>query len=93
MHPLSGPPAEDEQSPHDNKQEAQVSVAELLIWFVRLTAIGYALGLVTRLLSEDEIRLQLMFNLIRLFQSVARTVGGWALETEKAYNEYVESLH
>lgn len=49
--------------------------------------------LMTRMWNEDEIKLNILAMLTRIFQALARTFGFWALQTEQAYNEYVSILH
>lgn len=43
--------------------------------------------------DEDEIRLHILDTLVRLLQAIARMFGSWALECERTYNEYVNTLH
>ena len=93
VYPMPSTPGEDEQRPPDFEPETQDHLYELLIWFVRFTTIGYTTIVMARILSDEEVRLQLMHASIRMFQTMARIFGGWALKTEKAYNEYVETLH
>lgn len=93
MYPLSGPSSEDESVPPNMEREDQISSGELFVWIVRLATVGYTVGFMARLWSDDEIRLHMMHASIRLCQSVARVFGHWALQTEKLYNEYVNSLH
>jgi uncharacterized membrane protein YqjE len=66
---------------------------EAAIWLIRLGAIIYLLSLVTVLMNDDELRLYILHALTRIFQTLARTFGLWALELEQSYNEYVSTLH
>ena len=49
--------------------------------------------IISRMWDEDEIKLHLLDILIRFLQSIARLCGGWAIECEKTYNDYVNALH
>lgn len=49
--------------------------------------------LMSHIWDEDEIRLHLLDTLIKVFQAIARLFGSWALECERSYNEYVNTLH
>ena len=93
MYPLSGPAGENEYDASEPEPEVQVAPGEFLTWFVRLATVGYLAGLTVRIVSDEEIRLRLMHLSIRLLQTTARVFGGWALKTEKNYNEYVDTLH
>jgi hypothetical protein len=46
-----------------------------------------------RIWEEEEFRLQILNTIIKLLQTIARVFGSWALECERAYNEYVNALH
>lgn len=49
--------------------------------------------IISRMFDEDEIKLQVLDFLVKFLQSIARQCGAWAIECEKAYNEYVNALH
>ena len=49
--------------------------------------------IVSRMWDEDEIKLHVLDALIKLLQGIARLCGGWALQCENTYNEYVKALH
>lgn len=46
-----------------------------------------------RMWQEDEFRLNVLNGIIKTLQTIARISGSWALECERAYNEYVNALH
>lgn len=46
-----------------------------------------------RMWQEEEFRLHFLNGIIKTLQTVARIAGSWALECERAYNEYVNALH
>jgi heme/copper-type cytochrome/quinol oxidase subunit 4 len=43
--------------------------------------------------EEEEFRLHILNTIIKLLQTIARVFGSWALECERAYNEYLNTLH
>ena len=48
---------------------------------------------VSRMWNEDDIKLHVLDALIKILQGIARLCGGWALQCEHTYNEYVNALH
>jgi len=43
--------------------------------------------------DTDEIRLHVLQAIVQILQAFARVIGLWALEFEKAYNDYADTLH
>lgn len=93
LYSVSGPSGEDEYSPPEHKQEDQGLSGEAVTWIIRIGTVGYFAFFVGRIITDEEIRLHMMHFSIRMLQSAARLLGGWALKTEKSYNEYVNTLH
>lgn len=93
VHPLSGPPAEDEPNAPELHPEVEVDIQQFVIWSVRLAAVGYFTVLLYGLWNDTEIRLHLLHLTTRFLQSSARTIGGWGLQAESLYGEFVDSLH
>lgn len=90
---MQGPTGEAEPIPPEPERTFEDIYIEAAIWIVRLGAIIYLLSLFTVLLNDDEVRLHILHSMMRIFQTLARTFGSWALQTENAYNEYVSILH
>lgn len=93
MYPLSGSSGENEHNAPKPEPEVEVTPGELFVWFLRFATVGYTIGFLSRLWADDEIRLHVLHASVRVLQTTARIVGGWALKTEKSYNEYVNTLH
>jgi hypothetical protein len=93
MYSMSSTPGENESIPSNFQSKVEDSAGEYVVWIIRFAIISYMFGIATRLWSDEETRLRLMHLSIRMFQNIARLFGGWALEAEKSYNQYVESLH
>ena len=64
-----------------------------IIWFIRLAAASYIAGMLWTIWQEDEVRLHVLHTWIRALQSMARTLGIWAIQAEAAYNEVADLLH
>lgn len=93
VYPLPGSPGEDESVSPESRRETEVHPFELFIWFVRVAAVGYFAFVLYQLWGDTEIRLHFLHFTTRLLQSSARTIGGWGIQTEQLYGEFVDSLH
>lgn len=63
------------------------------VWFVRIAACAYLIGIVWTVWQEDEAKLYILHSWIKMLQGMARVLGTWALEAEAAYNEVASLLH
>jgi hypothetical protein len=90
---LSGTPEEAESNAHSNEPTHSVFSPQLLTWGIRLLTVAYISFALYQLLADDEVRLHLLHAAIRTLQTTARLFGGWALNVESHYNEYVNTLH
>jgi hypothetical protein len=68
---------------------------KLLLYYASLWTFGFItityIGL--RMWDTDEIRLHFLHAMVQILQAFARVIGLWALEFEKAYNDYADTLH
>lgn len=97
MHSMSEPTGEIEPTPSEREAEAQgflhnytAAVATLSATFAATIIISI---IVARMWDEDQIKLHVLDYMIKMLQAIARLCGGWALECERTYNEYVNALH
>jgi hypothetical protein len=97
MHTVPEETSGDESGAHDDEAEGQGFLFHYSTAVGVFTATFFATIiisiLISRMWNEDEIKLHVLDALMRLFQAIARLSGGWALECERTYNEYVNALH
>ena len=76
---------------YDSEREDQ----RVLLYYASLWTFGFItityIGL--KMWDTDEIRLHLLHAMVQILQAFARVIGLWALEFEKAYNDYADTLH
>ena len=90
---MSGTPEETERDARQDEPTHSIFSPELLTWTIRLLTVAYISFALFQLLSDDEVRLHVLHGIIRVLQSTARLLGGWALNVESHYNDYVNTLH
>ena len=93
MYSMPTTPGENEPNSYPVESEATRNQAEILVWIIRFTAASYLIFTLYTLLQNDEIRLHVLHGSIRFLHSCARLLGGWAIQTEALYNNYVDTLH
>lgn len=84
--------SDEPMAPGDGHSNAETYFG-YLVWYARVAAVAYLIIILVAALRDDLTRTKVLYGTIRVCQTVARTVGGWALEAEQTYNEHVESLH
>lgn len=89
MYPLSGTPDENEPVGPTIQRENQ----DYLIWIARFLIAAWLTIILWQLYENEGLRLHVLHGTTKALQSSARFLGGWALLTENAYNEYVGTLH
>lgn len=90
---MQGEAGEIESGTSTSEGKYQNLPVEAAIWLVRFAAVVYLISLTSVLWNDDEVRLHMLHLLMRIFQTLARTFGLWALQLENAYNDYVSILH
>lgn len=75
-------------------KELPIRYATAITGFASLVLGCFVVGiLVAQMFDEDQIRLHVLDTLVKILQAIARLAGGWAIECENAYNQYVNVLH
>lgn len=87
---MQGSTGQNESLSSEDAREDQNTLVEPFLWTLQFITVTY---LFYRMWTDDEIRLHVLHAITRILQTLARVLGGWALEFEQAYNEYVKSLH
>jgi hypothetical protein len=87
----------DESGAHDSEEEvhgflySKATIAATLgAAFVGSFVVSI---IISRMWNEDDIKLHVLSFATRVLQTIAFSSGKWAIECERAYNEYVNALH
>jgi hypothetical protein len=73
-----------------NTEDQRLLYYDAALWTLGFATITF-IGL--RMWDTDEIRLHVLHAIVQILQAFARVIGLWALEFEKAYNDYADTLH
>ena len=75
---------------NSERSDQKLLLYEAAVWTLGFATVTF-IGL--RVWDSDEVRLHVLHAIIQILQAFARVLGLWALEFEKAYNDYADSLH
>lgn len=80
-----------ESTPCDSEREDQkLLYLDAALWTIGFSTVAF-IGI--RVWDSDEVRLHVLHAIVQILQTFARVLGLWALEFERAYNDYADSLH
>ena len=71
-------------------KDSRLLYFDAALWTLGLATVTF-IGL--RMWDSDEIRLHILHGMVQILQALARVIGLWAIEFEKAYNDYADTLH
>jgi hypothetical protein len=91
---MSGPAGEYEPAPPADQRQDKVFLSKSTpAWLLGVSTVGVLSYAMFSMWDDEEIRLHVLHTLVKLLQAVARVIGMWAIEFERAYNEAVDVLH
>jgi uncharacterized membrane protein YqjE len=76
---------------HSEREGQKLLLYHAAIWSFGFTV--FVILIANRMWDTDEIRLHILHTIVQILQAFARIIGLWALEFEKAYNDYADTLH
>lgn len=92
MFAMPSPEGYSEQYPPVYNRQGEQSAGKVILSVIALSGAVIIYRIVARN-DEDALQMEILHAAMRLFHTIARTTGRWALETEQSYNEIASTLH